>query len=142
MNASVPDLTTYQHKIDPSTPAEHGLEEGDLVILKDDAPPPVGVNSAFRPKCKLRIYKVIKTIPNSANVVIQDTQSQEERVSPTIKLITFSPESFFPLYKRDLVTLDWLTDNALRKKMAKEETRMTPNQGNQTKARRRVQFNV
>ena len=139
MDSNLPDDTVFHHKIPPAVPANHKFVVGDLVILKDDAPPPIGVSSTLRPKTKIRIYFVQKVLPDSANLVIQDTQSEEQRTVPTIKLVPFVPGKFFPLYKRDLINLEWLRDPNLQRKIQQEEG--NPSRPNQdVSSRKKVRF--
>ena len=107
LNLALPDKTDYVHKIDPPTPMVHKYKEGNLVMLKQDAPPATGVNSAFIPKAKLELYTVTKVIKDSGNVHIACTITGQEKVAPVSKLILFSASDYISAYKKDLLPLDW-----------------------------------
>ena len=76
------------------TPASVTFKKGDLVLIKNDAPPAAGVKKVFSPKNKLRIYKVIEQIQNTSNITVKDVESQEERVVPVVKLTKISPTQY------------------------------------------------
>ena len=121
MDNALPDKVNYENKIKQPTPFQHSFKIGDLVVLKQDAPPAVGVNSCFIPKTKLQLYRISKTVPDSGNVHIQCTTTGEEKVAPTTKLIHFSTTDYITAYKKDLLPLTWMDDPTLRKKMEKHQ---------------------
>ena len=107
MDLTVPDVTNYVHKISDPKPLSHKFQEGNLVMLKQDAPTPTGVNSAFVPKTKLELYTITKIMKDSANVHIACTSTGNEKVAPVSKLILFTATDYVAAYKKQLLPLEW-----------------------------------